>query len=318
MARLPSVYDFSSLRLHPDGSRVEQSSAQNLKLRYAAGAVQDSRGNWFARDAAGAGKVGRYRRVRDEEGDGEDVGEGINEEEEAPRTRRKDKGKGKASRSNPRPAKRRKFVEDFEFLTPENPDESSSEPLPSSDLLKAIHYFSASYYHERGQLFNATKEYRNVRKQNKLKRLERQQTRENTADEDWEEDEPIEPPRRGGRKKGIVGRVVHRKDMYKMLDGSALMAIGMLMQEFVSRMFEVRIPDGWEDMMRQVYEDEDAGPEGDESSEENKENIDAEPWGDDSESVRDGAESEEEQEENHEDEDVESQSPEDEEEATPG
>lgn len=48
-----------------------------------------------------------------------------------------------------------------------------------------------------------------------------------TPDDDDSQMEEVAPrPRRGGRVKG--GKVIHRKDMYKVLDGSALMVIGLL------------------------------------------------------------------------------------------
>ncbi|KAG6902203.1 hypothetical protein C0995_003035 [Termitomyces sp. Mi166 len=277
MARLSTVYDFSSLRLHPDGSRVRQSTSKNQRLRYAAGVVQDSRGNWFAHDAAGSGAVGRYRKVQEKKEEHGEEWNDVDEGEEDDSS--KDRGKGKEKeisrqRHNPRPAKRQKFLRDFDFLTPTaSTGFSSTDALPSSDLLKSIHYFASSYYHERGQLFNATQDYRQMRKQNRLKKLEQQKKaeadRENSeSDEDSEQDE-TNRPRRGGRKKGVTGKIVHRKDMYKMLDGSALMAIGMLIQEYVSRTLEVRIPNGWEDMMR----DADVGEETATYSREDDESI---------------------------------------------
>ncbi|KAF8076864.1 hypothetical protein FPV67DRAFT_1715388 [Lyophyllum atratum] len=282
--RLSSVYDFSSLRLHPDGSRVQQNTSKNLRPRYAASAVQDPRGNWFARDAAGFGTIGRYRKVR-EEADGEEVDPGEDGQE---LSRRKGKGKAKeripGRRHNPRPAKRQKFLHDLDFLAPSTSSSSSSEyPLPSSvntlcpsaDLLKSIHYFASTYYHERGQLINLTKEYRQMRKQRRLLRLEQQEkveTARETSEGYEKEEDSMKPVRRGGRVKG-AGKRTHPKDMYKVLDGSALVAIGlssdyrsyrlitnnldetigMLMQEYVARMLEVRIPDGWEDMIQQAY-----------------------------------------------------------------
>ncbi|KAG6841286.1 hypothetical protein C0991_012456 [Blastosporella zonata] len=123
MARLPTVYDFSSLRLHPDGSLVHQITAKNLKPRYAAGTVQDSRGNWFARDAAGSGTVGKYRKVRKEEEQGEEeepLDPNADDAEYEP-SGSKDKGNAKETtgrRQNPRPAKRQKFIQDFDFLAP--------------------------------------------------------------------------------------------------------------------------------------------------------------------------------------------------------
>ncbi|GLB34261.1 hypothetical protein LshimejAT787_0111450 [Lyophyllum shimeji] len=249
--RLSSVYDFSSLRLHPDGSRVAQNTSKNLRPGRAASVVRDPRGNWIARDAAGLPTAKRYSRVG-QDADGEEIDLEEADKEPAPR---KSKGKAKARpgrKYDPRPAKRQKFMEDFEFLTPVTPSSSSSEhPLPSSDLLKAIHYFASTYYHERGQLLNVTREYRIRRKENKLRRLEEQKAREASGEHD-EGEKTIKPVRRGGRIKGAGDRE-YPKDMYKIMDGSALVAIGMLMQEYVARMLEIRIPDGWEEMIKQTY-----------------------------------------------------------------
>jgi hypothetical protein len=103
------------------------------------------------------------------------------------------------------------------------------------DLLKCIHYFASTYYNERGQLFNGSKEFRQQRKQNKLMRLQQEKEARSassslrgTPDDDGNEVEEETPkrPRRGGRVKG-VRKVIHRKDTYKVLDGSALMVIGL-------------------------------------------------------------------------------------------
>ncbi|KAG6902591.1 hypothetical protein C0995_014598 [Termitomyces sp. Mi166 len=238
MARLPTVYDFSSLRLYPDGSRVQQKSKAAI-----ARVVQDSRGNWLVRDAAGSGAVGRYRKVREEKEGLEEKWNDVDEGEEDDSF--KDRGKGKEKeiprrRHNPRPAKRQKFSQDFDFLTPTASTGSSSiDALPSSDLLRSRHYLASSYYHERGQLFNATQDYRQMREQNRPEKLEQQKKieadRENSEelDEDSQQEE-ANRPRRGGRKKGVTGKI-----------------------EYVSCTLEVRIPNGWEDMMR----DADVGEE---------------------------------------------------------
>ncbi|RDB20049.1 hypothetical protein Hypma_013028 [Hypsizygus marmoreus] len=254
-ARLSTVYDFSSLRLHPDGSRVNQTS-RNLRPRNARLSVQDSRGNWFARDAAGLGTVGRYRRVRDEDNDEEPDGE---EASAGPSRRRKGKRKAKTTtgkrRTDNRPEKRQKFYDNLDFLNAPtlNTPTGSDFPLPSSDLLKSIHYFASSYYHERGQLFNATKEYRAMRKRNTQMRLEQQREAQEAREAGVpEEDIPVVRKGRGGRVKGR-GKRVYPKDMYKVLDGSALIAIGMLVQEKIDRLLEVRIPDGWGEMVQQAY-----------------------------------------------------------------
>ena len=103
------------------------------------------------------------------------------------------------------------------------------------DLLKCIHYFASTYYNERGQLFNGSREFRQQRKINKLKRRQEMETQSAStslrgtpdADTNQVEEEP-KKPRRGGRVKG-AGRVIHRKDMYKVMDGSALVVLGAVL-----------------------------------------------------------------------------------------
>lgn len=120
--RLNTVWDLSSLRLHPDGSRVEQSS-RNSRPRTSRTSVQDSRGNWFARDAGGLGVIRRYRKARQELEDGEciNLDDGGSEPSGS-------KGKAKRKRDG-RAEKRRKFVHDFSFLANPSP---GKQPLPSS------------------------------------------------------------------------------------------------------------------------------------------------------------------------------------------
>ena len=146
------------------------------------------------------------------------------------------------------------------------------------DLLKCIQYFASTYYNERGQLFNGSREFRQQRKQNKLMRLQQEKevrsaslpSRGSPNDGDQEEEEALERQRRGGRVKG-AGKVIHRKDMYKVMDGSVLMVIGslwlvydrydiadallegMLLQEYVADLLEVRIPEGWEESFRKAH-----------------------------------------------------------------
>ncbi|KAF9458470.1 hypothetical protein BDZ94DRAFT_1270532 [Collybia nuda] len=253
--RRSTVYDYSSLRIHPDGSRVEQST-RNLRPRTSRTTIKDSRGNWIARDAGGLGIVGRYKRVR-EETDGEVVSLGANEPSDLGKGKSKGKDKAKPAtgyrKRDERAAKRQKFVHDFDFLeTPNTLVLPDVQPLPSSDLLKSIHYFASQYYTEKGQLYNASRQYRLEKKQRRLSRLQQEKDAASASPElephgasGDTDDAPVKKPRRGGRVKG--GKVIYRKDMYKVLEGSALMAIGMLLQEHVNQLMEIRIPDGWEE-----------------------------------------------------------------------
>jgi hypothetical protein len=138
--RLSTVYDYSSLRIHPDGSRVNQSS-RNLRPRIAKVSVQDPRGNWIARDAGGSATVARYRTVRDEVSDGEhfDFGDvGFQNSGSRPQGQSKAKGKAKETttvverrkRNRRSMTKRQKLVHDFDFLAAR--PQVNGRPLPSS------------------------------------------------------------------------------------------------------------------------------------------------------------------------------------------
>lgn len=66
-----------------------------------------------------------------------------------------------------------------------------------------------------------------MRKRNKLLKLEQQKRAQGSHEIPGEHDEGIvKPARRGGRIKG-EGKKIYPKDMYKVLDGSALVVIGL-------------------------------------------------------------------------------------------
>jgi len=79
--------------------------------------------------------------------------------------------------------------------------EEADDDVPSEDFLKIIHQFTARFFHDRGQLTTH--------------RLRREKRR---AREAAGEDESVEDNARG-------------KDFYKAFDRSALVAIGMLLEE---------------------------------------------------------------------------------------
>jgi hypothetical protein len=131
-----------------------------------------------------------------------------------------------------------------------------------------LHYFAAKYYDERGQLFNASREYRQMRKKNKESRLEAEASQEAAGIT-----EPLPPPRRGGWIKG-KGKTEYPKDMYQVMDGSAMLAIGlrqlpsshcseltniptgMFLEEWVAKMLQLRKPDGWEGLIKDSLDGE--------------------------------------------------------------
>ncbi|PBK93959.1 hypothetical protein ARMGADRAFT_965620 [Armillaria gallica] len=268
--RRTTIYDFSSLRVHTDGTRVEQTNRNRRPVSHK-NTARDSRGNWTARDAAGQWQVKRRRRnsSSSEPDDGKGKQKALESSEEEHATVKK--------RETKRAEKRRKFVEDFSFLNVDVPAPSyqvtsdavqgndpvfSSFSVPSSDLLKCVHHFASVYYSERGQLLNASKPYRLERKARQMKRLAKakreepnddrdlsdedghlQDAEQPAADEEEPDDKDGRPRRRGQKPKNLIG--VSRRDMYKLMDGTALMAIGVLLQEHVAHLLEPDIPDEW-------------------------------------------------------------------------
>ncbi|KAJ3852719.1 hypothetical protein EV368DRAFT_82250 [Lentinula lateritia] len=266
-SRLSTVFDLSSLRLHTDGSLVQQTT-KNTNLRSSKRTVRDMHGNWMAKDAGGLTSVPKYRKVlpieREDEGKGS-ITEG-HLDNAAPRVNFLEQ---QPTLKTSRARKRRKFATDEEYLAPMLPLHGSSalkhdpesilqpqlEHL-SSDLLKCIHYYASMYYDERGLLLNVSREYRKERKARRLAKLAqdgrtaRTKTRSSSDtgkfsgleedaiiidDEDGEEEserdhqeEPTKAPVR--RKDHDIA------DMYKSMDGSALIAIGMLLQEHINEL----------------------------------------------------------------------------------
>ncbi|KAJ7575813.1 hypothetical protein C8J56DRAFT_1063051 [Mycena floridula] len=155
------------------------------------------------------------------------------------------------------------FDEDLSFLNaPVNvPPEDGSLPLPSSDLLKCIHRLSAEYYDERGFLVNASKQYR---KEKKERRDRRKLEESGLLPEDDEENDQEAPTPANSRDRRI-------RDMYKIMNGSALMAIvGMLVQEYMMMLIKRgNKPEGWPDM--ELDEEADGSDQmKDENQEENR------------------------------------------------
>ncbi|KAI0371458.1 hypothetical protein BV20DRAFT_965196 [Pilatotrama ljubarskyi] len=303
--RRSTVHDLAALRLHRDGTRVLNADT-NRSSRRAKYAVRDSRGNWIAQDAGGLGNV-KQRRASSRPADDGDVSAPEEDKEvaEGPQASPKnDKGKGRArdeegsdldDAANPRARKRRRFDEDLSYLTAaasavpldqdgpnlRGEDQVPGElPVPSSDLLKCLHHFASTYYTAMGQLYHASREYR---QQKKTRRLEKTKAIPADASHAQSEDAgPHEPQHSSGeeeidlsedededamdgglaaeqgtsagaarkrRKRGPRQVRPMEKDMYKIFDGSALMALGMLFQEHVADMLQPRMPDGWEKEM---------------------------------------------------------------------
>ncbi|KAI6100154.1 hypothetical protein F5141DRAFT_1051669 [Pisolithus sp. B1] len=192
LRRRSTTHDLATLRLHPDGSRVQHTSV-TARPRTSKYTVVDARGNRFARDAGGASSVKKRRKVDivtdgqeretirlSPEGDGDDgavlvrrrhrraksKGEGKHDADEG--ENREDGDEDRVTdheRLDTRTRRRLSFLQDFSFLDPpeivigrsfESKDSSDTTGVsfspPAPELLKSIHHFATCYYHERGQL----------------------------------------------------------------------------------------------------------------------------------------------------------------------
>lgn len=116
--RLSTIYDYATLRLHRDGTRVQQSDENYHIPSRKRSAVKNSRGNWIATDAGGLGTVRRTRYVRqgtDEESDYVPLKEREVEKENeclSVENERKRRRVGQGYRAK----KRRRYDENLDFL----------------------------------------------------------------------------------------------------------------------------------------------------------------------------------------------------------
>ncbi|KAF5364194.1 hypothetical protein D9756_000100 [Leucocoprinus leucothites] len=249
-SRRTSVYDLTGLRVHPDGSRVHQTQ-RNLRFgTYRRHDTQDFRG-WIAEDAGGSIIVPRYKRVPTtdpenyeaqvaDENERGDVGEELVQGEEVPEV----KGKRKYPSYIQRAIKRKKFAEDDNYISslPRASETLDSIPqIPSQDLLKNIHHLAASYYDENGLLVNASKRYREAKRLRKLRKAE------SSSEQVAVEIQSSELGMNDTEQTEVEGNPVGRRrkvnrDMYRVLDGSALVAIGVLTEELVKKLLQGRKP----------------------------------------------------------------------------
>ncbi|KAI0295000.1 hypothetical protein BC826DRAFT_1104466 [Russula brevipes] len=260
--RRNTVHDFSTLRLHPDGTRVSITSPTRTGLYRSRtrNTGYDTRGNRVALDAAGIGTIPK-RTVMCEDDNGEDipVGPGVSDDEVQ---------SGSKPRV-PRRRKRRRLDTDVEFLGDPGTDarragvdgggggggganadtniEAMSLPMPSSDLLKCVHHFTSHYYAARGLLSDQSRRSRRESRQRKarvVRAADSDAEAEPDADDLFAEDEEEEGAGDyyfgmgdgHGHEEGIVTDTERVEgngappesvsDMYKAFDGSALMAIG--------------------------------------------------------------------------------------------
>lgn len=132
-------------------------------------------------------------------------------------------------------------------------DQVVSFPDPASDLLKSIHHFSSCYYRERGQLFDSSRYFRRKKKerykesqenihtltskahkrQNTESDVELSEAVDETSEEDEDGSDTMDAEDRGSEAPRAKGDTC-KKDMYRAFDGSSLMAIGIVLQEYVA------------------------------------------------------------------------------------
>ena len=117
--RLSTVYDYASLRLHRDGTRVQQSDENyNIPSRRRL-AVKNANGNWIATDAGGLGTVRRTKYVRKGTDylslENEDQRE-VDKENEWLTVDVENERKRRRVTADHRPEKRRRFDENLDFL----------------------------------------------------------------------------------------------------------------------------------------------------------------------------------------------------------
>ncbi|OCB87212.1 hypothetical protein A7U60_g5729 [Sanghuangporus baumii] len=357
--RRSTVHDLATLRLHPDGSRVQSGTAAESKIRVSRKSSQthrqarnigrDVHGNRIALDAGGTSRIKERRSAvtssfEDIEGDDSGKAENLarkahqeiagSRESSQPRRRtctpseggeNAGTSDGTGTVKGQRAKKRRKFYEDFSFLSglqtnqpgfvvsePASISDAVSPsqhvtrseaahsqpmlPVPSSDLLKCVHHFASEYYTSYGCLYNAPKAAREATKIRKLARLRKAVARkggQRVIDEDTKGLESSDASGNGsdGNVKDIGNRAdriedgggdggtrlgpaglrkrkktsskdMPRRDMYRAFDGSALMAIGMLLQEHVAELLRAEAPEDWLQQMEASKEAETSGVRG--------------------------------------------------------
>jgi len=165
--------------------------------------------------------------------------------------------KSKRQKKDPRTTKRTQFYHDFDFVlggkhgaeaTPASNDPllpssvsrappqiyPPTETLTEQDLLKCLHHFSAKYYSEKGQLIDAPRIARRKKRARMNADTGSRSSSRSTMDsisggESDTSDTDISPASstasRKPKQEGRQGTDLV-KDMYKMLDGSALVALG--------------------------------------------------------------------------------------------
>nr|GAT46772.1 predicted protein [Mycena chlorophos] len=134
--------------------------------------------------------------------------------------------------------KRRLNTNDIDFLNTDALPAVSHFAVPSSDLLKCIHHFASNYYEERGQLYNDSRTYRKQKTARRRAKKARLENPDAHVDDSEEQEDAASKP---------AANTTRRRDMYKTMDGSALLAVGMLLQEHIARTLVTRKPADWKE-----------------------------------------------------------------------
>ena len=264
--RLTTVHDQTALRVHPDGTRVttreSRYATEDLRgnrIAINAGGV----GNVKKRKRAASSDDGtepleefdigtdEYQPPESQPSSTDSCAGEVEDESE------RESRKRKRQKKDPRTAKRTQFYQDFDFILGSGHGAkttlaSNDALLPSSvsrgllriwcppdtlteqDLLKCLHHFAAKHYSEKGQLTDTS---RIARQKKKAKmsagpgsRSCSQSTEDSIASEESDNSNTdivtaSSTTSQTKKKKGRRGADLV-KDMYKVLDGSALVALG--------------------------------------------------------------------------------------------
>lgn len=264
--RFTTVHDRAALRVHPDGARVTAKESryatedvQGNRTAVNAGGVGSVRKRRRVTSSDDGTEppeefdieTDDYQPSDSQHSSTDSRAEEVEDETEG------ESGRRKRRKKDQRTTKRTQFYQDFDFilggkrgaeitpvyngpLLPSSVSgvfrqmQCSAENLTEQDLLKCLHNFAAEYYSERGQLIDASR----IARQKKRAKMNadhgsRSGSHSTVGSISCEESDTgsadISPTLstipRAARQKGRQG-ADHVKDMYKMLDGSALVALG--------------------------------------------------------------------------------------------
>jgi hypothetical protein len=262
--RLTTVHDRAALRVHPDGTRVPTRESRygtedvrGNRIAVNAGGVGNvKKRRRLALSDDGTEPLEEFNIETDDYQPSESQPTSVDScagevEDESEGESRKRKRQKKDSRT----VKRTQFYQDFDFVLggehgAETAPVSNDPLLPSSvshifpqiccsaetlmeqDLLKCLHHFAAKYYSEKGQLIDAPRIARQKRRAKMNTDLGSRSSSRSTVDSISSEESditniaPASPTTPGTPEQEEQQGVDLIKDMYRMFDGSALVALG--------------------------------------------------------------------------------------------